>query len=264
MRFYFVLLVVILLFSAKGNEEKQQYPSKYIGIFSLIDGKRNGQLNPSASNYTGNYNNPRLRMAGYYKNGVPDSTWISYYPYKTPHFVTNYYEGHFNFMAYYPDGFPAISMSGTYDVLPDAFVEKPQKVLRWDPAGNLISLPLKRNTFGQWIWSENDRSVPSKDRVALGDINVKVISELIGNQKVLIAIYFYTSLYFCQKDLFVGEIAQKTGELVITPLEKNSNQIQLYVKNEKMASNRITAIVSFTPSSKSISQVPPMSFVIEK
>lgn len=246
--------------------EATRYPSKYLGIFSLVDGAKNGTLKAFTSNYTGSYSNDKLNLTGYYKNGIPDSTWIAYFPYKVPEFVTVYENGRYRFMSYYPDGFPARCIVGTYQVQPNAFIHTPQQIYYWDPAGNPFSIDmLKPSPFELWGWGEHDQTLSSKQRDASGKIDTRVVSQIVSNDKVIIAVYFYTSSHFQKKDLFICRINQQTGELSIVNKQQESTHINVELTNKKTADNRIVATFHLSlknPTRKAF--IPDLNFQIEK
>lgn len=261
-----LLFCLLAFFKLAICAEEICYPSKYLGIFTLVDGVKNGSLKSFLSNYTGNYFNNKLNLVGYYKNGIPDSTWIAYFPYKIPEFVANYENGKYRFMSYYPDGFPARCIIGVYQIEQNTFVHIPKRVYYWDPLGNPFPANMSNpSPLNLWTWGEHDQALPSKQRDASGKIDVRVVSQIISNDKVVVAVYFYTSLYFLGKDLLVCRISQETGELLIVDKQQESTYVDVSLVNKKTADSRVLATLHlfFKDSSLKIS-IPDLKFQIEK
>ncbi|MPM63835.1 hypothetical protein SDC9_110719 [bioreactor metagenome] len=227
--------------------EENLFPSKYIGIFSIVEGKRNGQLDTTQIGFSGKWENEKFRIQGYYKNGIPDSTWIAFYPNGIPQIVKNYSKSSYVFSSYYPDSLLALHTIGRFEVAPNSFTEYPQNIQYWDQAGNMIPSDIFRSNSNRWQWGNNERAIPEQQRDFSGTSDIKLISRIISSDTVLFALYFYSDKYFLEKSLFRRVIDPNTGALVLQgkPTDTDfSLQYRVTITNERLEEKSVISHVN--------------------
>ena len=186
-------------------------PSKYIGLFDWYNGYKNGELPNDQKFYTGKWqvkypNSSNVNITGFYKNGLPDGIWNSYYFFGNIHLTAVYIEGQQKqFISYYPDGIPQ-----------NIHLPNEQKISFY-PDGSIVEKRVaegKNKKITGWSWNPIYRLSPFYKTKIIEGQNIEIDTYLFLSSDNTFALwYFMITETDIKKGVIEGKLNSENGNL---------------------------------------------------